>query len=209
MSTQTSPINGNQSFTHVSNQAEQLPHVNVSDATIGTLKAGAVRANIILPSNGVETATTPVSVFSGKTLHSTIGYIPTTTTGGTAGWFNKVAGAGVSNAVTDILLLPPGALVVGAFLFDSNNTYAGGATGVGIEAAAGAAPAGATDIFAVATQANIRKGVTVGSAVAALGTAGVSTSSIPVPTAGNTGVSIEPTNAAVSTGVTITIYYLI
>lgn len=211
MSTQTSPVNGNQSFTHVANQAEQLPHVNVSDATIGTLNAGAVRANSVISINGVDPTTTPVTIFAGKTLHSVVGNIPTNTAAATATWLNKAVGALSSTSVTDILTLPPGALIVSAFLQDINNTYAGGNTDVGTELATGAAPAGAANIFNTATQATIRSGVTVGQvAPTALGSAGIATRNyLAVAATGTTGVSITPTNIAVSSGVSCVIYYLL
>lgn len=211
MSTQTSPINGNQSFTHVSNQAEQLPHVNVSDATIGTLNANLVRANVVVPINGVIPGTS--TVFAGKTLHAVTGNIPTNTVAATATWLNKAVGAPSSNALTDILLIPPGAIIVAAFLQDINGTYAGGVVKVGTAAATGVAPVASTNIFNDATQANVLLGVSVGqNAPGPFGGVGVATSAsryLLVTTVGNTGVCITPTDVAVSSGVSCTIYYLL
>lgn len=209
MSTQTSPVNGNQSFTHVTNQAEQLPHVNVSDANIGTLNANLVRANVVVPINGVIPGTS--TVFAGKQLRAVVGNIPTNTAAATATWLNKAYGAPSSNALTDILLLPPGALIVGAFLQDVNDTYAGGVTDLGTAAATGVAPVASTNIFSNATQANVRLGVSVGQlAPSALGGTGVATGSyLSVSTVGNTGVCITPTDIAVSSGVSCVIYYLL
>lgn len=210
MSSQTQPINGNQAYTHLANVAANVPHANITELTSNSIDANMTKSNFGCTINGVDGTTSPPTIFAGKRLHYVVGNIPTSTPGA-ATWFNLQPGQPSTNTVANLLTVPNGALIVGAFLQDSANTYAGGNTDVGTELATGSAPGGSNNIFNTALQATIRAGATVGqTAPTAIGSAGAATRSyLAVPATGTYGVSITPTDAAVSSSVTLTIYYLL
>lgn len=205
----TSPVNGNQYFTHTSNLAAQLDHINVNEANLGTVTANSVNAGFVLASQS--------SSVVGKTIRVVKGYVPTGSlplTFGTAYFLNANSGGTSQTTVANgVLQLPAGATIVGAFY---NDPTAAGPTALNIGTSAiGGAAVTNNNIFAAMPLATAvaggSAGVFSGTPTALGGAGGIGNSTtVSVSATAATGVSLTVTvaNLTASSGV-LTLYYYV
>lgn len=204
----TNPIAGNQYFTGVDNNADQSRRVNAAHSAVANLQAGGAIVNRLFNSGGLNT-------YNGKVLRSIVGYAPTAFLNAGAGgsyFLNNVAGAAdqvaPASTNTTVLVIPAGAIIVGASIQDA--TLAGGTVNLGTQAVAGAVAATQSNICA-ATTATVARNALVGSPIPALGAAATAPPSIAVaasPTV--TGVTVTTSaNMTATSGFQVIISYLI
>jgi hypothetical protein len=203
--------NGNQYFSQIVNQAEQIPLLNAAKAIVPTI-------NTQLVSSGFIWATNDPSLTS-KKLYSIVGNSPntfSTLASGVAQFLNINPNqpSSIENDGT-VLVLPPGAKIVGAYAID--NGYVGGLLDIGMVQITGSIPTPhLDDFFGGLTQATVNAGGIVAAipeitATSALGDQGDQPMFTPtVPSTGVTGVTVTSgSNVTASSGLTVTIYYVL
>lgn len=205
------PTNGNQYFSQIINDATQIPILNVARALVPTINTQLVSAGFMWTSNDPS--------LTGKKLYSVTGNSSNTfgsLASGVAQFLNVDPNqpASIENDGT-LLVLPPGAKVIGAYAFDSG--YVGGTLDIGLVEITGGVPTpNIDDIFGGLLQATVNVGAIVAAvpeltATSKIGDEGDSPLFIPtVPTTGVTGVTVTPgANVTASSGLVVTIHYLI
>lgn len=207
----TEPIAGNQYFSQVINQAEQIPFMNVGRSIIPTINTSLIKSNFIWTSNS--------PTLLGKKLYSI--------TGNSSSSFN---GLGASNAQFlninpnqpssiendgSVLILPRGAIIVGAYAIDS--AYVGGTIDIGMVKVNGTIPiAHIDDIFGGLSQATVNVGGLVAAipeitGASAIGNSGdTQPSTLTVSNTDDTGITVTVSSVVTSSnGLVVTVYYLL
>lgn len=133
-------------------------------------------------------------------------------TSGVVAWLNVAAG--LPNNVLAIgpnqIVIPAGAIIVGAYIQDNAGTATGTTFNVGTELVTVTAPVGNTNLFTSTPVAYVNSGALVEaySVSATIGTAGAILVSLSPSATTNSGVSIVATgSSAVTAGIRVTIYY--
>jgi len=184
----------NANFTKVDSLAGQLSDLNVADARVDELTAHTINADLTYSSSGWE-------------HHTIVGFVPGPFVGAAAA-HNLNTTQGTAQAVSllagDLLVLPLGAVVLGAYVDNNGTTIAGPASfGIGWNPALAVT---ATNIATALLLATANVGGAVGFVGTALASAGAA---LAASLAANMVVSVTP-SALVSAGdLRVTVEFLL
>lgn len=201
------PVNGNQNFENVSTLTDSIPTASIANGIIQDLVSDMINCQF---------AWFDPSPQSNQRVMSVTGNSSTTFIGsGGSQFLNSDPGRPNADSVEGgVLVIPPSSLIVGAYAIDA--TLAGPvAVRIGTNTITGNPATSSRNIFTT-VPASINVGTRVTAepslATAGFGTAGVApkTTTIFVPIAGTTGVSVTVLGGAVtaSSGLKVTIFYI-
>lgn len=205
------PLNGNQYFSNVITETNQIPIIAIGEATCSYVNSGLVTSNFLWVNNN--------PVFSNKKLYSLTCNSSTTFNGlvaDTPQFLNKNPGEQADIEIGGPqAVVPAGATVVGAYAVDAG--YAGGVLDIGLVPITGSTPPAHTStIFAGLEEATVNDGgivvamppITGDSDLGSVGDTPLTT--ITVGTTSITGITVtSDANITASTGLKVQIYYLI
>lgn len=203
----TSPIAGNQYFSKVAYLTEQIQKVNADSVSVKNLDADVARVSGLSVSG---------ELYGGKKMYSVTAYAPLGF-GPTGSYFlNKSTGLanqgtpGVSN--TNVVTLPPGAVVTGVFLQDPAAVGTGATYSCGTQSVA-VAPTTATNLMDTTGRTVVVAGALTANWIPVLlGAAGTTPGGVAVPALPTvTGIVVTVATAAItsSPGLRATVYYLL
>lgn len=225
MASQVQPIQGNEFYVRVADQAGQVGTGNFGALNV----ASGVKTQSIIATNNLSfngTAPTNSTTTTGDTnpvqyTNATIGNVKTVTgyapiyssVGGTpvsgafatsaAGgsyFLNKSPGSTAAVNVSDgnLLLIPNSAKIIGVIVTNNGTTLAGGTTySIGLQASTTFTAAANTQLLNAGTLANVNSGIVLGTAASAFGGAGAAASSVTI--SNGSGTSNVPSVVTVTT----------
>lgn len=203
----TEPVNGNQYYSQIITQAEQIRLLSAGQTIIPTVNTELVKSNFVWTSNNPTLAS--------KKLYSTTGSSSSTfgtLLSGSSQFLN--VGPNLAASTANALLLPPGATIVSAFAQDVG--YVGGALSIGTKAVTNSPPSSSNNIFGGLTQAIVNQGGLVAAipeltATSRFGDTGdVPLATISISNIGLTGITVTPAaNITATNGLFVTMYYLL